>query len=278
MTEENKRTPLDIMVPVHGRKEMTVRCMDALFSYTASPFHLIIMDDTDASIEHGSFHAVDPLDRTAPYLEKLASVRSNVTYLNLEKPFQTGNQFFNFALRYCKYDYFATVMNSTIVQPEHMVTNEQGTFVDRGWETAALQVMEQYQDVGTIGFKCLFPLDAGEHGGKIESAGIGFTKFQPMDIGRGMPSHCLTEIAPRQAVQWAFALHRKRAIVGVLDNLLFNGFVGWDDIDNCMVVASKGWKVLYCGHGVGYHSPQGDRGFRRGDRRTLPRQTCRQLR
>ena len=59
---------------------------------------------------------------------------------------------------------------------------------------------------------------------------------------------------------WAFALHRKKALIGNLEEDVFNGHVGWDDIDNCLVLKSKGWKVIYCGQGVGIHLPRATRG------------------
>lgn len=259
MAEEKKGTLLDIILPVHGHLGMTQKCVDALYAFTQAPFQLIVADDTDATIAEGAFHAVDELDRTLPYFGKLLSVRNNVTYLNVGKPFKTGNQLFNFALRYCQHEYVATVMNSIIVQP--------------GWETVALQLMEQHKEVGIIGFKNLFPPD-NNHSGQIESAGIDFQKHVPFDIGRDLPAHLLTEIKKVKVVQWAFALHRKRAIVGNLDDYLFNGFVGWDDIDNCMVVTSKGWNILYCGMGSGYHYPRATRGTDRPEAAQMNRENA----
>lgn len=256
---EKLATPLDIILPVHGHRGMTEKCVDALYAFTQAPFHLVVADDTDATISQGSFHGVDALDRTLPYFDKLLSVRNNVTYLNVDKPFRTGNQFFNFALRYCKYEYVATIMNSITVQP--------------GWETVALQLMEQHKEVGIIGFKNLFPPD-NNHAGLIESAGIDFIRHSPYDIGRDLPAHCLTEVKKVKVVQWAFALHRKIAIVGNLDDYLFHGFVGWDDIDNCMVVTSKGWAILYCGMGAGYHYPRATRGTDRPEAAIMNRENA----
>jgi len=85
-------------------------------------------------------------------------------------------------------------------------------------------------------------------------------KWLPTDIGRDLPGHRLSGIYPVDAVQWAFALLRKEAVKGNLDEDLFNGFKGVDDIDNCFVVKSKGWDIFQCGLSVGYHAPKASRG------------------
>ena len=232
--------PIDILLPVHGRPELTIKCVKSLYGFTRTPFHLIILDDTDASIEQGSFHQVDPTEVTSPYFERLVKQYDNITYINRKTPYKCGNEFFNEALRYCKYDYIATVMNSITVEPM--------------WETVALQLMKQDPKIGVIGFKCLFP------NGTIESAGIVFNSFLPCDYGRDEPGFRHSEVCEVAAVQWAFALLRKEAIVGNLDENIFHGFVGWDDIDNCFAVKAKGWKIIYCGAGVGIHQPRATRG------------------
>src|SRR3989304_8189982 len=87
--------PIDIMLPVHGRPELTIKAIKAVYTNTRSPFHLIILDDTDAAIEQGSFHRVEPTDIISPYLERLAKERSNVTYHKHPEPWKEGNEFFN---------------------------------------------------------------------------------------------------------------------------------------------------------------------------------------
>lgn len=234
MTKETKQYGIDIHVPTHGKLELTIPCVDHIYAHTQTPFHLIVTD-TDPEGEEGL---------TELYFKRLMQNRNNVTYIKAEN-FKTGNTFFNTALRHTKTEFMATVMNSVWVEPE--------------WEMVALQLMNEQKDVGTIGFKAIF---APEHPqfGRIESAGIAFQGHIPVDIGRGEPAHRLNSVYECQAVQWAFALHRKVALIGNLDENTFNGHVGWDDIDNCFVVKSKGWRILYCGLGCGYHHPRATRG------------------
>ena len=217
---------LDVIVPAHQRLDLTMKCIDALYAHTSSPFHLIVVDDSS--------------DLTPLYMANFQKKTSNLTYIHSDEPYKSGNQIFNIGISNSSTPYIATVMNSVAVEPE--------------WEIAALKLMEDEPKCGIIGFKCLFP------NGKIESAGIKMIKYLPCDVGRDAPGHRLTSIYKMDAVQWAFALLRKEAVEGNLDEDLFHGFKGVDDIDNCFVVKSKGWDIYYCGLGVGYHEPRATRG------------------
>jgi GT2 family glycosyltransferase len=225
----NNLPSIDIMVPTHGKLELTMKCIQALYAHTKTKFNLIIVDDTTPEE-----------DLTIEYCKRLEKKYTNVTFVHSDVPYTSGNQFFNIALKHCKTDYMATVMNSMQVEPE--------------WDVVALSIMESDTKIGTIGFKCLFP------NGTIESAGIAMSGYTPVDIGRDYPGHRITSVLEVLAVQWAFALHRRTALLGNLEEDVFNGFKGWDDIDNCFALRKKGWKVFYCGMGVGYHEPRSTRG------------------
>lgn len=224
--DEQKR---DIKTTNRGFR-LTLGCIERLYDNTKTPFHLVVVDDSTDNI-------------TIKYFEEFQKYYNNVTFIHSDVPFQCGNQFFNIGLSQCQHDFVATVMNSTKVEPE--------------WEIMALEVFKTDPKVGIVGLKCLFP---PEQGGKIESAGITMWGFQPVDIGRDFPGHRMSLVQECPAVQWAFALLRKEAVVGNLDEDLYNGFKGWDDIDNCFAVKAKGWKVVYCGLGAGYHEPRATRG------------------
>ncbi len=226
------KEPIDIIVPTHGRLDLTIRCIHAIYENTKAPFHLIVVDDSTEDMDDG-------LDMTRIYMERLQSKRDNVTYIRSEEPYKNGNQIFNVGLKAMKYDFAATVMNSVLVEPD--------------WETVATFFMRANPKVGVIGFKCLFP------SGIIESAGIQMMGYTPVDVGRDMPGHRLSAMYETPAAQWAFALIRKEAAYP-LEEDVFNGFKGWDDIDNCFVVRDRGYSIFYCGLGVGYHEPRATRG------------------
>ena len=230
---------LDILVPTHNMVDITKKCMEAIYFNTQSPFHLIVVDDSTDKLTPVYFQELQE-NGVAP-LRKV----TNLTFIHRDTPFKTGNEFFNLGFRYAKTDYIATVMNSVRVEPD--------------WEIEALRLLAGNPQFGIACLKCLFGGDNNKVG-HIESAGIKMVKYIPSDIGRDLAGHRLTRIYEVDACQWAFALLRKKAVVGVLDDFLFYGFRGWDDIDNSFVVKSKGWKIAYCGYGTGYHEPRATRG------------------
>ena len=221
-----KPEPIDVLVITHNRLELTIACISALYENTKYPWHLIVVDDSTDEI-------------TPIYFEWLQKKHQNISFVHSDKPYKSGNEIFNIGLSIAKSSYVATVMNSVTVEPE--------------WEVAAVQMMKDIPGLGVIGFKCLFPW------GQIESAGIGMAGFTPVDLGRNLAGHRLSCVYECAAVQWAFALLRKEAIPK-LEEDVYNGFKGWDDIDNCFVLKKNGWKVMYCGLSVGYHIPRATRG------------------
>mgnify|MGYP001562234235 CR=1 FL=1 len=217
---------LDIMVPTHNHLELTITCLAAIYAHTRSPFHLIITDSST--------------DLTPLYLNQFCKEKDNVTFIHNPAGFKTGNAFFNRALVECKSEFMAMVMNSVRVEPN--------------WDIPALQLFGMDSKIGLVGFKSLLP------DGTIESAFIKMSKWLPCDVGRGEPGHRYSLMHEVDVVQWAFSMGRKAALVGNLDENIFHGHVGWDDIDNSFVLKSKGWKIFYCGASAGYHQPRASRG------------------
>ena len=237
--------PIDIVVPCHNLIEenfdralsLTIRCIQSLYTNTLAPFHLIVVDD--------SIDGLTPL-----YFKKLkkylrAQKRDNITYLHSLEPYKEGNQYLNEAFKHAKTPHIACVGNSIRVEPD--------------WEVVALNILKHDLSVGIVGFKNLFP--EGALGNSIESAGITMVNYTPVDIGRDLPSHRQTALYECPAVQWAFCMVRRDAVVDPpMPEGVYHGFKGWDDIDNCFVLRKRGWKIMYNGYGVGYHFPRATRG------------------
>ena len=229
---------LDIIVPTHNHLGLTIACIEALYANTASPFHLIVIDDS--------------IDLTPQYFATLAA--ENITFIHSDEPYHSGNQIFNIGFEKCLTPYVATVMNSVRVEPD--------------WDIPGLALLDAKPDFGIVGFKCLF--DDGT--GRIESAGLAMfdsklvaggqyadvSTHMCVDISRDWPGHRATNMYEPDAVQWAFALHRLEAVKGNIEDI-FHGFVGSDDLDNCFAVKAKGWKIAYCGASAGYHSARATR-------------------
>ena len=217
--------PFNVILPTHSHLKLTMDCIGALYANTALPFHLIVVDDST--------------DLTPLYFQELQKEHDNITFLHSDTPYKSGNQFFNIALQHCQHPFVATVMNSVCVEPD--------------WELMALQILKTSPKVGIVGIKCLLP------NGLIESVGLTFRGHIPLDLGRGRPGYAIPWNYEAIAVQWACAFLRKEAI-GILEENTYHGFVGWDDIDNCMVVREKGWTIMACGQGVALHNPRATRG------------------
>ena len=221
----------DVLLPTYGNLVLTLECVNTLFNNTVSPFHLIILN-ADRPDDYGLTHK---------WALEFQKTHQNVTYCHRPTNWKEGNQFFNLGFKYCQTDYVVTMMNSMTVEPY--------------WERVPLEILKQDGKVGTVGMKCLFP------NGLIESAGIVFNGIIPSDYGRDEAGWRHSESrVDMPCAQWAFAMHRKQAIMGNLPEGVFNGHVGWDDIDNNMCVRSKGWKIVYCGQSVGIHKPRATRG------------------
>jgi GT2 family glycosyltransferase len=222
-----KEPQLDILVISHNHIELISNCLINLYRNTANtPFHLIILDDST--------------DLVPIWLNQFCKEHDNITCVHSSVPYKNGNQIFEKAFTLCKTPYMATIMNSIKVEPE--------------WEIGGLQLMNNDPKIGCLGFKCLFP------SGRIESAGIQILKYLPIDIGRDQEGWRLAISREVPACQWAFALVRVEAAKGTLDVEGFHGFRGWDDIDDCFVLKKNGWKIFYCGEGVGIHEPRATRG------------------
>ena len=232
--------PIDIILLTHGRLEdLTMPCVSAIYAHTRSLFHLIVVDDSTSDMEDGE-------DKTPQYFKRLALEHDNITFIHSDVPFKSGNQIFNIGLAYGNNRFVATVMNSVRVEPD--------------WDVVAIQMMQDKPKIGIVGLKCLKLGWSDKADGEIESAGILINEFIPCDIGRDEPGHRRSNSYPCFSLQWAFALLRREAVEGNLDEDLFHGFVGFDDIDNTLFLRYKGWEAWYCGLGAGYHQTHATRG------------------
>ncbi len=237
-TVDNATEPIDIILITHGRLEdLTQHCVTALYNNTRSPFQLIVVDDSTPDMDDGT-------DKTPEFFERLMIERTNVTYLHSDVPYKSGNQIFNIGLAHGENRFIATVMNSVMVEPD--------------WDVVAVQMMQTKPKIGIVGLKCLKLGWPEGQDGQIESAGLIINTHIPCDVGRDEPGHRRCNSYPCFSVQWALSILRREA-VGVLDEDVYYPFVGFDDIDNTLVIRHKGWEAWYCGLGAGYHQTHATR-------------------
>ena len=246
-TGDTPKEEIDIILLTHGRlHDLTIPAVTCLYSHTRSKFHLIVVDDSTPDLPSG----VEKVpDTTADWFDKFQIDHNNVSFVHSSIPFKNGNQVFNVGLSHCRNRFAAIVMNSVQVEPD--------------WDVVAVQMMHQNPKIGIIGLKCLKFGWGEKEDGQIECAGIGISPqdgYTPIDLGRNETSHRLAISQPVWSLQWAFVLVRVEAAKGNLDENLWEGFVGFDDIDNTLTLRSKGWEAWYCGLGTGYHRTHATRG------------------
>ena len=232
--------PIDIILITHGRlEELTIPCVQALYTNTRNLFHLIVVDDSTPDMDDGK-------DKTPQWFKRCQIECKNITFIHSDVPYRNGNQLFNIGLAAGDARFVATVMNSTLVEPD--------------WDVVVTQMMAQNPKIGITGLKCI-KLGWGDNlDGKIECAGITMNGFTPSDMGRDESGHRLAVSYPCFSLQWAFAMLRREAVVGNIDENIWQGFVGFDDIDNTLYLRYKGWEAWYCGLGAGYHKTHATRG------------------
>lgn len=206
-----------------------MRCVKSIYANTTSPFHLIVMDDSTPDMDDGT-------DLTPQWFERFCKAHVNADYYYSDVPYKNSLQVFKQAFEYCKTPYVTVVVNSMSVEPE--------------WDIVGLQLMETDPQIGAVGFKTL---RLGTE--LIESAGLAVRHDGAlnMDIGRGQVGHRLSKVYECDTLQWAFILLRKEAVLHNLGEEVYNGWKGMEDFESCYTMRSKGWKMYYCGLGVGYH-------------------------
>lgn len=219
---DNMETPIDIMLLTHNKLENTVRCIDALYSNTPTPFRLNVIDDSD--------------DLTPTFIWRLSAEKENINYIRPRVVIKSANQAINIGLK------------ATTSDPVVFLTNS--SFVEPNWLPFALQIMEGDKQVGVVGFKLLFP----ETNTIIEAGELVLPDGNRPNIGMHEPSHRYTHIREVQAVGWACVLIRRAAIPeeGLAENG-YIGFRGMDDTDNCLEIRKRGYKIIYDGFGAVYH-------------------------
>lgn len=210
---------IDVILTTHNHLELTIRCVEALYQYTPNPFRLTIIDDST--------------DLTPDYFKTLASQYPNVQYIRPDILLKSGNQIINIGLRNTRNELVVNINNSVQVEPD--------------WLNVALWQIKQNPQIGIIGFKLL------RLSGSIGHAGLIVNHRGLFNIGLGEGGHRHTHVAEVPAVGWALVLYRRKAYPDGLDEKYYIGFRGWDDVDNCLALRKRGWKVYYCGFGAAYH-------------------------
>ncbi|HDG98671.1 MAG TPA: glycosyltransferase [Desulfobacterales bacterium] len=212
---------VSIIMPVFNNLSFTRNCLEALYKVTPSDiFELVIVDNGST-------------DDTKFFLKAFKRKHNNLTLITNE-----DNQGFakacNQGAKIAKGKYLVFLNNDTIP-------------LDR-WLDELLKVAESDTKVGVVGAKLLYP------NGKIQHAGI--------ELINGIPDHPYRFADPGipevnhqrelDMVTGACMLIKKELFdeLGGFDEAYKNGM---EDVDLCLRVREKGFKVIYCPKCVLYH-------------------------
>jgi GT2 family glycosyltransferase len=219
-----------VVIPVHGRAQLTGRCLEAVLGDPARrPDELIVVDDasTDSTVE------------------LLAAYGDAIRVLRLQR--NTG---------------FATAANrgAAAASGEAIVFLNNDTEPQRGWLEALLAAARAHPGAAAIGARLLYPTGAVQHAG----VAIGQDGY-PHNLYAGFPAEHPAVLRSRslQAVTGACMLVRRDAFeaVGGFDEGYLNSL---EDVDLCLRLGAAGGEVRYCAEAVVTHLESASRG--RSDR------------
>ncbi|MCU7497217.1 MAG: glycosyltransferase, partial [Ignavibacteria bacterium] len=215
---------VSIVIPVFNKVELTKKCLESLYENTPEEldFEVIIVDNAST-------------DGTRQYLGFAQQCFSSLTYItNSENAgFAKAN---NLGISRSRGKYIVCLNNDTEPQP--------------GWLEALVQIAENDKSVAAVGSKLLFPNGTIQHAGVIVAQKLNpdveDEKFMPTHIHYGL-SGDLPEAGfakTYQVLTAASLLIRKDAFlqVGGFDEQYWNGY---EDVDLCFKLSSKGWKLVY---------------------------------
>lgn len=224
--EDGKQDPpphpfeASIIIPVHNRADLTRQCLTALAEVTAGvEFEVIVVDNAST-------------DETAAVLDQLSGDVQ--------------------IIRNAENAGFATACNqgAKAARGRHLVFLNNDTIPQRGWLQALVEEVRTHPEVAVVGSKLLYP------DGRIQHAGVVFSRslFVPYHVYRQFPGDAPAVSYRRelQCVTAACMLIRRDVFeaVGGLDEGYRNGF---EDVDLCLKVRERGWRIVYQPASVLYH-------------------------
>jgi GT2 family glycosyltransferase len=230
-------TPLvSIIIPSRDRVDLLKRCVESIESHTSYGHYEVVIVDNDS---------VDP--STVAYLE---SSEHKIVKFDESFNFSRMN---NFAARHAKGEHLLFLNNDTEVISEH-------------WLEAMLE-HSQRPEVGIVGALLLYPNGSRSHklsriqhaGVTIGVGGVAGHAFKGLPADRRNYYDLHRVIRNCSAVTAACAMMRR----GVFDEV--GGFderikVVFGDVDLCLRVREKGYRVIYTPYAMAYHHEHATRG------------------
>ena len=213
-----KAPKCSIIIPVFNQIEYTKQCIETLYKNTPKSLFEIIVVDNNSS------------DGTKAFL---AGIKENIKVIS--NPENYG---------------FARACNQGAKESagEHLIFLNNDTVPLSGWLEAMVASANSDKNVGIVGSKLLYP------NGTIQHAGIGFINGIPDHPFRNLPGDHPEANVPKELdmVTGACLLIRRELFFecGGFDEQFKNGV---EDIDLCLKVRLKGYKVMYDPKSTLYH-------------------------
>ncbi len=209
-----------IIIPVFNKVELTRQCLTSLASVTQGVDYEVIVVDNAST------------DGTASFL---ATLSGDIRIIRNSE--NAG---------------FAKACNQGVraAQGRYLVFLNNDAIPRTGWLKALIDEVEEHPEVAVVGSKLLYP------DGTIQHAGVAFSRvwFAPYHVYRGFPENAPVVNRRRefQAVTAACMLVRRESFeaVGGFDEGYRNGF---EDVDLCLKIRERGWRVVYQPKSVLYH-------------------------
>lgn len=208
-----------IIIPTYNAPELLRKCLSALERNTIAPYDLLIIDDRSPEVEmHEYLHELE-------YKHRVIMLRTRLGFAGIN----------NRAVSETDTKYICLLNSDT--EPGYK------------WLSYMLVELDDYEDVGVVGAKLMYPPQKGFNlGGKIQHAGVATTpEGYPYHIHVGQPSDFPQANVRRElnAVTGACMLIRRK----MWDELkgFDETYVGgeFEDIDFSWRAREAGWKIIY---------------------------------
>jgi GT2 family glycosyltransferase/ADP-heptose:LPS heptosyltransferase len=210
-----------IIIPTYNNLGFTRECLDAIRQHTRFGGYEIVVVDNGST------------DGTAEFLEEEQAAG------RLRALFNGHN------LGFAK----ACNAGAKISQGDYLIFLNNDTKVTSGWLEELIKCAQKDQKVGVVGAKLLYPDDTIQHAGVVFSnAKSVYHIYRSFD--KDHPA--VNKEREFQAVTAACVLLKKQVFfeAGMFDERYQNGF---EDIDLCLKVREKGYKVIYNPRSLVYH-------------------------
>ena len=229
---------VSIVIPAFNRVELTARCLRALAANTReTSYELVIVDNA----------STDATPRLCESLGGRVTVIRNETNRGFAAACNQG---------------------AGVAAADTLVFLNTDTEPFPGWLPPSLRVLEDDESVAMVGMRLLFPDHSVQHAGvaiveRDETPSL-VAVHMPYRVPSSDPLAGLTREV--SAVTAASVMVRRDAFVaaGGFDEGYWNGY---EDVDLCLTLRSRGWRIVYQSESVLIHheSASGPERFRRED-------------